>query len=123
MRYPPKQHLDDTQSDIETVAYLANAVVADLEEALSDINTYKIALDSNSIVSKTDKRGIITYVNDLFIKVSGYTKEELIGKSHSIIRHPDMPDSLFIELWKTVSSGKTWKGIVKNRRKDGGSIL
>ena len=117
------EHPDDTQSDIETVAYLANAVVADLEEALSDINTYKIALDSNSIVSKTDKRGIITYVNDLFIKVSGYTKEELIGKSHSIIRHPDMPDSLFIELWKTVSSGKTWKGIVKNRRKDGGEYF
>lgn len=115
----PDKNKDDTQSDIETIAYLANAVVADLEDALSDINTYKIALDSNSIVSKTDKKGIITYVNDLFVKISGYKREELIGKSHNIIRHPDMPDSLFKELWKTISSGNTWKGIVKNKQKDG----
>ncbi|NTV11027.1 MAG: PAS domain-containing protein, partial [Zoogloea sp.] len=73
-----------------------------------------------TIVSKTDLRGIITYANDAFITVSGFEREELIGKSHNIVRHPDMPPQAFADMWKTLKSGQPWKGIVKNRRKDGG---
>lgn len=72
------------------------------------------------IVSRTDLNGIITYANDTFLEISGYTKEELIGQSHSIIRHPDMPSSVFKDLWETITQEKKWHGKVKNIRKDGG---
>jgi len=71
------------------------------------------------IVSKTDLKGIITYANTPFCKLSGYSKEELIGKPHNIVRHPDMPKAAFKDMWETIEKGKKWKGIVKNLRKDG----
>ena len=71
------------------------------------------------IVSSTDPRGIITHANRKFCEISGYTKEELKGKNHNVIRHPDMPKAAFKDLWDTISSGKEWTGIVKNLRKDG----
>ena len=72
-----------------------------------------------SIISRTDAKGVITYVNDEFVEASGFTREELIGKSHNIVRHPDLPPEAFRDLWATVKRGKPWSGIVKNRRKDG----
>ncbi|WP_036897975.1 PAS domain-containing protein [Propionibacterium sp. oral taxon 192] len=72
------------------------------------------------IVSQTDARGIITTCNDAFVLMSGYSKEELIGAPHSILRHPDMPAVAFADLWETVQAGKRWHGYVKNLRKDGG---
>jgi len=72
------------------------------------------------IISRTDFTGKITYVNETFAEISGYEPEELIGKPHSLIRHPDMPKSVFAELWETVQRGDTWEGYVKNLRKDGG---
>ena len=80
---------------------------------------YKEAVDKNSIVSKADIRGNITYANDAFCKISGYSKDELIGNSHNIIRHPDTKDELFKELWNTILAKEEWYGIVKNRAKDG----
>jgi len=74
--------------------------------------------DAN-IVSKTDLKGIVTYANSDFVNISGFTEEELIGKSHNLVRHPDMPSAAFEDLWKTVQSGKPWTGIVKNRCKNG----
>lgn len=71
------------------------------------------------IVSSTDRKGIITQVNDDFCEVAGFKREELLGKSHNIVRHPDMPPAAFDDLWKTLKSGKTWMGIVKNRCKNG----
>lgn len=71
------------------------------------------------LVSKTDTRGCITYCNDAFIEISGFSKEELIGSSHNIVRHPDMPPAAFADLWRTVKSDRPWRGIVKNRCKDG----
>ncbi len=76
--------------------------------------------NEHTIVSMTDPQGRIIYVNDNFCRISGYTREELLGNRHNIIRHPDMPDSIFKDLWETITSGKTWHGLVKNRRKDGG---
>ncbi len=72
------------------------------------------------IISRTDLSGVITYVNDTFAKISGYSSEELIGKPHNILRHPDMPKSVFKDLWETISAGESWSGYVKNMRKDRG---
>lgn len=71
------------------------------------------------ILSTTDTKGRITYVNQTFIEVSGFTEDELIGKAHNIVRHPDMPPQAFEDLWKTLQAGKPWTGLVKNRRKNG----
>jgi PAS domain S-box-containing protein len=75
--------------------------------------------DNSSIVSKTDLKGRIVYVNRDFIEVSGFLESELIGKSHNIVRHPDMPPEAFNDLWETVKAGKPWNGMVKNRCKNG----
>ena len=71
------------------------------------------------IVSKTDLKGIITHVNQTFVDVSGYSREELLGKNHNIVRHPDMPPAAFAWLWDTLKQGLPWRGIVKNRCKNG----
>ena len=63
---------------------------------------YQKAIEKNNIVSKTDLSGIITFVNDEFCKISGYTRDELIGKNHNIVRHPDVPNKLFEILWQTI---------------------
>lgn len=91
------------------------------EDLIAELNQYQKAIDKTFLVSKTDTKGVITYVNDLFCKISGYSKEELIGSPHSIVRHPDMPKEVFKDLWQTIKSKKIWHGIVKNRRKDGKS--
>jgi PAS domain S-box-containing protein/diguanylate cyclase (GGDEF)-like protein len=83
------------------------------------LNEYKKAVDQSTIVSKTDKNGVIIYVNDAFVKVSGYSKDELIGSSHNIIRHPDNPSEIFKVMWKTILNKESWHGILKNRAKDG----
>ncbi|WP_297440728.1 HD domain-containing phosphohydrolase [Sulfurimonas sp.] len=83
------------------------------------LQQYKNAVDRSSIVSKTDKKGKITYVNDKFCAISGYMAEELLGKPHNIVRHKDMPKSAFKEMWETILDKKPWFGIVKNRKKDG----
>ena len=71
------------------------------------------------LVSKTDLKGVITYCNDAFVDISGFAREELIGKSHNIVRHPDMPMAAFEDLWKTIKAGQPWRGAVKNRCKNG----
>ena len=75
--------------------------------------------EGTTIVSKTDLHGTITYVNDAFVRISGFTREELIGQPHSIMRHPDVPKAVFKDLWQTVQSDKPWVQLVKNRCKGG----
>ena len=84
--------------------------------------TYQEAIENSNIVSKTDIDGIITFVNEEFCKISGYTKEELIGKNHNIVRHPEVPEENFILLWKTILSKKPFKATVKNLSKDGSTV-
>ncbi|AOO64737.1 PAS domain-containing protein [Sulfurospirillum halorespirans] len=72
------------------------------------------------IVSRTDLQGNITYANETFAQISGYEVDELIGKPHNIVRHPDMPRSIFQTLWQSLAYGQMWRGYVKNLRKDGG---
>ncbi|QTP59468.1 PAS domain S-box protein [Billgrantia antri] len=75
--------------------------------------------DQQLLITRTDLDGRITYANTAFVKVSGFSHDELIGANHNIIRHPDMPEEAFADLWQTIQRGDTWQGLVKNRRKDG----
>ena len=75
--------------------------------------------DGTLIVSRTDLKGQITYINKDFLDISGFTEDELIGKSHNIVRHPDMPPEAFADMWETLKAGRPWTGYVKNRCKNG----
>ena len=79
----------------------------------------EVLFDGRSLISETDTKGVITFVNRKFVEMSGYSKEEVIGQPHSILRHPDMPKAAFAEMWKVIKTGKIWEGYVKNLRKDG----
>ncbi|RXJ83875.1 GGDEF domain-containing phosphodiesterase [Arcobacter sp. CECT 8985] len=86
---------------------------------LSLLNEYKKAVDVSAIVSKTDSKGIITFANEKFCKISGYSRKELLGAKHNLVKHPDTKEDIYKELWKTILSKKVWKGVLKNRAKDG----
>ena len=79
-----------------------------------------ILKNDDFLVSQTDEKGMITFANDDFCKIAGYSIEELVGKPHNIVRHPDMPKAAFKDLWETVKQNKVWNGYVKNKTKDGG---
>lgn len=83
------------------------------------LEQYKDAVDKANIVSKTTPKGIITYVNKFFCDISGYTKEELLGKPHNIVRHPENPKRLFHRMWETLHSKQVWNGVLKNKSKEG----
>ena len=84
------------------------------------VSQKEVVLSANAVlVTKTDTKGIITYTNDEFCRSAGYTREELIGKSHNIVRHPDMPPAAFKWLWDTLKAERPWRGMVKNRCKNG----
>ncbi|MCX6051364.1 MAG: PAS domain-containing sensor histidine kinase [Campylobacterales bacterium] len=87
------------------------------------LNQYKEAIEKSNIISRTDKDGIITFVNDEFCAISGYTREELIGANHNIVRHPDIPNAQFKLLWDTIKSKNIYKATVKNRAKDGSTFF
>ncbi|MDD2895271.1 MAG: response regulator [Aliarcobacter sp.] len=88
-------------------------------EVINLLHQYKNAIDSSLIVSMTDLDGIIKYANENFCKTSGYSKEELIGKSHSIIKNPDNPNSLFTDIWSTIKNKQIWHGTFSNLKKSG----
>jgi len=90
-----------------------------LELELAEMKTRIAIMDRTSIISESDLKGNITAINDRFCEVSGYEREELIGRPHSMVRHPDSPKELFKELWSTVGRGGIFRGIIKNRKKDG----
>jgi len=111
--------------DIDQLSMVLSKVVQrskylfEAKENLHFLEIYKEAANLSSIVTKTDLKGIITYANEAFCNISGYTTEELIGKSHNIVRHPDNPKEIFEDMWKTISKDKkVWKGIVRNLTKD-----
>lgn len=82
------------------------------------LNQYTRAIDTSNIITKTDIRWTITYVNDEFVKLSWYSREELIWKPHNIVRHPEMPKETFKNLWDTIQSKKPWRWVIKNLKKD-----
>ncbi|MBI4757341.1 MAG: Tar ligand binding domain-containing protein, partial [Betaproteobacteria bacterium] len=84
------------------------------------VTDVEVELDEGStIVSRTDLKGVITYVNGEFVRISGYSEAELLGASHNIVRHPDMPKEGFEDLWRDLKAGRPWSGLVKNRCKNG----
>jgi len=91
----------------------------EVEDTKALLEQYKIATDVGSLVSKTDRKGIITYVNDKFCEVSQYTRDELIGQNHNILRSHDMNKKIFQNMWNTIQNKEIWNGIIKNRAKNG----
>jgi PAS domain S-box-containing protein len=87
-----------------------------------NFTTYQEAIENSNIVSKTDINGIITFVNDEFCRISGYSREELIGANHNIVRHPDVPKETFKKLWDTILNKQVYKSTVKNLAKDGSTF-
>jgi len=114
--------------DIDQFSSMLNKVIQKnkyKEEAkvnLHLLEEYKLATNESSIVSKANTSGIITYVNDAFLEITKYSREELIGQNHNIVRHPDNPKAIFEDMWHTIRDKKQiWKGIVRNKAKDGRS--
>jgi PAS domain S-box-containing protein len=89
------------------------------QEKIYHLEQFKKTVEEASIFSITDADGIITEVNRNFEEISGYRREELLGSPHNLVRHEDMPKEVFKEMWKTIKAGKIWRGMVKNKRKDG----
>ena len=88
-------------------------------DKLAELELKNQVLDKACLISRTDKRGYITYVNDKFCDVAQYTREECVGQNHNMVRHPDMPKAVFKEVWATIGSGKMFVGNIKNKCKDG----
>lgn len=100
---------------------LGHKITQSIEKTVKLLDEYKHAVDRSSIVSKTTPHGVITYVNEPFCTISGYTREELIGQNHNIVRHPDMSHEIFASIWESIGNKQPWSGILKNRKKDGSS--
>ena len=84
------------------------------------VTNVEVQLDEQTlIVSKTDTKGQITYINKDFLEISGFSEAELIGQPHNIVRHPDMPVEAYTDMWQDLKGGRPWTGIVKNRCKNG----
>ncbi|KYC29487.1 PAS protein [Sterolibacterium denitrificans] len=83
-------------------------------------NVEKRFAEGDSLYSRTNLKGQIEEINDNFVEMSGFTREELVGKAHNVVRHPDMPPAAFKDLWDDLQQGRPWRGVVKNWRKDGG---
>ncbi len=118
-------NLDEKSKELQTLNTQLSISLQDtskeLDDNLSLLNEYKKAIDHSTIVSMTDKDGIITYANDAFCKISGYTREELIGQNHNIIRHPDNPGKLYKNMWKILFRKEPWHSVIKNMSKEGKS--
>lgn len=106
-------------SMLQSLTHLINVTQHELDDNIRFLDQYKMVLDESSIVSKTDAQGMITYVNDTFCETSGYTREELIGNNHNIVRHQDNSPEIFKDLWETIETGKVWKNTFKNISKTG----
>jgi diguanylate cyclase (GGDEF)-like protein/PAS domain S-box-containing protein len=92
--------------------------ITEAKQKEKQIAEYVKLVDKNIITSSTDLNGDITYVSEAFCEISGYSKEELLGKNHRVIRHPDMPDTIYKNLWDTITNDETWVGEIKNLKKD-----
>ena len=113
------------QGETAEIMSLVNELISTTADCSADSNIKDISDFSQDIliISKTDPAGYITYVNDLFCEVSGYRREELIGKRQSIIRHPSMPKETFIDMWATIQAKRAWEGVITNRAKNGDEYI
>ncbi|OQX16747.1 MAG: hypothetical protein BWK73_02015 [Thiothrix lacustris] len=107
-------------SEMAALGNALNVVSARLLIQNLDLNNQKFALDQHAIVSITNLQGTITYANQRFCDISGYSQEELLGQNQRIVKSDEHPPELFEDLWRTITQGKVWHGDIKNRKKDGG---
>lgn len=107
-----------SHSVLKSLVNLVNVTAKELSSNMRLLEQYREALDQALIVSKTDIHGNITYINDHFEKISGFSRAEILGKNHNLVRHPDMPKHVFRDLWRKVHDKKIWHGVIKNKRKD-----
>ncbi|MDX1295710.1 MAG: PAS domain-containing protein [Sulfurimonadaceae bacterium] len=89
-------------------------------EGLTFLDDGEVLYDDLYLLSETDEKGVVTYANDSFLKIAGWSREDLVGQPHNVVRHPDMPKAAFKSLWDDVQSKGFWTGFVKNARKGGG---
>ena len=108
----------EIEKRVETEKSL-NEAHQQLEQTNKQLVDYVDIVDKYVITSSTDSKGIITSTSDAFCEISGYSREELIGNNHSIVRHGDMPASIYKDLWGSITRGQTWQGEIKNRKKNG----
>lgn len=94
---------------------------SELSMARDEMQSYIDIVDKHVITSNTNSKGIITYASDAFCRISKYSETELLGHPHNLVRHPDMPKSLYVDMWSTIKQGKPWRGEIQNRAKDGSS--
>ena len=118
--------LADGETQTEIPSHNSNDEIGDMAKALEvfkdnaiELNFQKFALDEHAIVSSTDGKGSITYINDKFCEIAGYSKGELLGKNHNILKSDEHSPEFYKMLWRTLTHGKVWHGNLKNRRKDG----
>lgn len=123
-----KDILDQERVSLSTsgLIHLVEKTIATLEDEsfvrqdiIAQLNQYKKAIYKSYILSVADLKGVIIDVNDRFVEISGYSREELIGKPHNIVRHPDVSSKIFADMWATIKAKKIWQGVLKNLRKDG----
>ncbi|MDN4165383.1 PAS domain-containing protein [Cytophagales bacterium LB-30] len=113
---------EELRQNMEEMSAIQEDLNRNLEETsrlAHEVSTREKVFNVTTILSETDKFGTITFINDKFCEVAKYDREELLGKPQNIVRHPDMPRELFALMWSTIKAGKVFKGIVKNRAKDG----
>jgi len=108
-----------SDDEIGQILKNVNRLSQDLKQNMLLLDNYKTVMDESLIITASDVSGIITFANDNFEKASGYSKEDVIGKKHSLLKHPDTPQEVFKKLWETITAKKVWKGIIKNRKKSG----
>jgi PAS domain S-box-containing protein len=117
-----QQHVEElhaTEEELRATMEQVHTMNDNLLEAQHELNNVITALNNAAIVSTTDVKGNITYVNDTFCEISQYTREELIGQNHRILKSGHQPDEIFVDMWRTIANGNVWRGIVKNKKKDG----
>ena len=86
---------------------------------MKNVTDEEYIYEGNVSISQTDLKGVLTYVNLMFCKISGYESKQLIGQNHDIVKHPDMPKVVFSKMWENISGGQSWNGLTKNLRADG----
>ncbi|WP_177199827.1 PAS domain S-box protein [Flexibacter flexilis] len=114
-----EEELRQNMEELRTIQEDLNERYLQAQKLSAELNARVQVLDKAAIVSESDLFGTITYANKKFTEISGYSNEELIGKPHNLVRHPDMPKAAFETMWKTIKAGNIFQGMVKNRRKDG----
>lgn len=116
LSYVVDRNIEGVMQRYEAISEEKNEVIKNQQLSLQQ---YQNAIDAGTIVSRTDPKGKITYINDKFVEISGYTREELLGQPHNIVRHPDIQRGVFFDMWRTLKAKKPWSGVLKNRTKNG----